>query len=349
MHIEVEQDGLALQTREADVGVAGQTMLKAAVQTGLGDVLQDAVDDVVTQLLLVGHALFQMLGRHLEGLAHASDASDVLSTSAVACFLAAAVDEVLGPDALAAVQSAHALGAVELVSAHGQHIHAQLLDIHGDGTHSLNRIGVHPDAVLVGDLSDLLDGLDGADLVVGHHDADEGGVGADSSLDILRTDVALRGGLDISDLETQTLESCHAVHDGVVLESAGDEVLLVLAGLGEGSTLHSPVVGLRAAAGEEDLGRGGVDGLCHLCAALVHELLGLIAHTIMAAGVAAGAVQCLDHHSQCFGSAGSGSSVIQINHFFCVFHRNGSFLLKYGSTAPSRGPGRCPHIFHLTE
>ena len=201
----------------------------------------------------------------------------------------------------------------------------------------------------MGDLSDLLDGLDGADLVVGHHDADEGGVGADSSLDILRADVALRGGFDIGDLEAQTLESGHAVHDGVMLESAGDEVLLVLAGLGEGSTLHSPVVGLRAAAGEEDLGRGGVDGLCHLCAALVHELLGLIAHTIMAAGVAAGAAQCLDHHSQCFGSAGCGSSVIQINHFFCVFHRNGSFLLKCGSTAPSRGPGRCPHRFHLTE
>ena len=77
VHIEVEQDGLALQTREADVDVAGQTMLKAAVQTGLGDVLQDAVDDVVTQLLLVGHPLFQMLGRHLEGLAHAGDAGDV--------------------------------------------------------------------------------------------------------------------------------------------------------------------------------------------------------------------------------------------------------------------------------
>ena len=81
------------------------------------------------------------------------------------------------------------------MSAHGQHIHAQLLDVHGDGTHSLNRIGVHPDAVLVGDLSDLLDGLDGADLVVGHHDADEGGIGADRSLDILRADVASVVGL----------------------------------------------------------------------------------------------------------------------------------------------------------
>ena len=46
-----------------------------------------------------------------------------------------------------------------------------------------------PHAVLVGDLRNFLDGLDGADLVVGQHDADEGGVGADSSLDILRADV----------------------------------------------------------------------------------------------------------------------------------------------------------------
>ena len=89
-------------------------MLKAAVQTGLGDVLQDAVDDVVTQLLLVGHALFQMLGRHLEGLAHAGDAGDVLRTGAVACFLAAAVDQVLGPDALAAVQAPIPLGPLNL-------------------------------------------------------------------------------------------------------------------------------------------------------------------------------------------------------------------------------------------
>ena len=49
VHIEVEQDGLALQTREADVGVAGQTMLKAAVQTGLGDVLQDVFAKLWTQ------------------------------------------------------------------------------------------------------------------------------------------------------------------------------------------------------------------------------------------------------------------------------------------------------------
>ena len=46
-----------------------------------------------------------------QGLANAGDAGDVLRTSAVACFLAAAVDEVLSPDALAAVQGAHTLGA----------------------------------------------------------------------------------------------------------------------------------------------------------------------------------------------------------------------------------------------
>ena len=320
VHIQIQQDGLTLQAREADVDIAGQAGGAAAVQAGLGDVLEHAVNDVITQLFLVGHPLVQMGDGHFQGLAHTGDTGHVLGAGAVAGLLAAAVDQVLGPDALAAVQCAHALGAIELVGAHGQHIHAQLLDIHRNGANGLHRIGVHPHAVLVGDLRDLLDGLDGADLVVGHHDADEGGVGADRSLDILRADVALRGGLDISDLEAQTLESCHAVHDGVMLESAGDEVLLVLAGLGEGSTLHSPVVGLRAAAGEEDLRRRRVDGLCHLGAAGVHKLFGLIANAVMAAGVAAGTAQGLGHHCQHLRGTGSRGGIVEINHFLHSFH-----------------------------
>ena len=275
VHIQIQQDGLALQTREADVYIVGQTGAAAAVQAGFGDVLQHAVDDVVPQLGLVGHALVQMGGGDLQGLAHGGDAGHILGACAVAGLLAAAVDQVLGPDALAAVQGAHALGAVELVSAHGQHIHAQLLDVHRDGTHSLHGIGVHPDAMLVSDLSDFLNGLDGADLVVGHHDADEGGIGADGSLHVLRADIALRGGLDIGDFKAQALQRSHAVHDGVVLKRTGDEVLLVLACLGKGSALDRPVVSLRAAAGEEDLRRGSIDGLGHLRAAGVHKLLGL--------------------------------------------------------------------------
>ena len=87
---------------------------------------------------------------------------------------------------------AHALGAVELVGAHRQHIHAQLLDVHRDGTHSLHRIGVHPDAVLMGDLRDLLDGLDGADLVVGHHNADQCSIGTEKLLKSASREICLK-------------------------------------------------------------------------------------------------------------------------------------------------------------
>ena len=206
------------------------------------------------------------------------------------------------------------------MSAHGQHIHAQLLDVHRDGTHSLHGIGVHPDAMLVSDLSDLLDGLDGADLVVGHHDADEGGIGADGSLHVLRADIALRGGLDIGDFKAQALQRSHAVHDGVVLKRTGDEVLLVLACLGKGSALDRPVVSLRAAAGEEDLCRRRVDGLGHLGTAGVHKLFGFIANAVMAAGVAAGTAQGLGHHCQHLRGTGSRGSIVEINHFLHSFH-----------------------------
>ena len=111
MHIQIQQDGLALQTREADVHIVGQTGAAAAVQAGFRDVLQHAVDDVVPQLGLVGDALVQMGGGDLQGLAHGGDAGHILGACAVAGLLAAAVDQILGPDALAAVQCAHALGA----------------------------------------------------------------------------------------------------------------------------------------------------------------------------------------------------------------------------------------------
>ncbi len=133
----------------------------------------------------MGHRRIEDGRSHLQCLAHASDAGHVLSACTVAGFLTAAIDQILGPYALAAVQGAHALGAVELVGAHGQHIHAQLLHVHRDGTHSLHGVGVHPHAMLVSDLGDFLDGLDGADLVVGHHDADQRGIGTDGSFHVL--------------------------------------------------------------------------------------------------------------------------------------------------------------------
>ena len=186
--------------------------------------------------------------------------------------------------------------------------------------------------MLVGDLGDLLDGLDSADLVVGHHDADQCGIGTDGGFHVLGADVALGGGADIGHLKAYALQCSHAVHDGVVLESAGDEVLLVLAGLGEGSALHGPVVGLGAAAGKEELRRTCIDGLCHLRTAGVHEFLGLVAHTVMAAGVAAGTAERLHHYLQHLRCTGCGGSIIYINHFFCVFHKNDPFSLNACAT-----------------
>ena len=90
----------------------GKTGAAAAVQAGFRDVLQHAVDDVVPQLGLVGHALVQMGGGDLQGLAHGGDAGHILGACAVAGLLAAAVDQVLGPHALTAVQGTHALGAL---------------------------------------------------------------------------------------------------------------------------------------------------------------------------------------------------------------------------------------------
>lgn len=112
----------------------GRRGLRPLIQAGFRDVLEDAVNDIIAQLALVGHALIQMRRGGLQCLAHGSNAGHVLGACTVAGLLTAAIDQVLGPYALAAIQGTHALGAVELVGAHGQHIHAQFLQ-HPRGWH----------------------------------------------------------------------------------------------------------------------------------------------------------------------------------------------------------------------
>ena len=77
---------------------------------------------------------------------------------------------------LANVQSADAFGSIEFVSADRVEVHAQFVDVDGDAPGSLHAVAVHNGLCLVGDGRDLTDRLDGAEFIVGVHDADEHGV-----------------------------------------------------------------------------------------------------------------------------------------------------------------------------
>ena len=69
-----------------------------------------------------------------------------------------------------------------------------------------------------------------------------------------------------------------------------------------------------------------MDGLGHLRAAGVHELLGLVANAVVAAGVTAGTAQGLDHDSQHLGCAGSRGGIVEIDDLFRRLHAAGGFI-----------------------
>src|SRR5436309_1226097 len=71
------------------------------------------------------------------------------------------------------VERADALGAVDEMRGARQQVDAHRLDVDGDLADGLRGVGVEDDPLLIGDLSDGGNVLDGPDLVVGEHHRDE--------------------------------------------------------------------------------------------------------------------------------------------------------------------------------
>ena len=141
-------------------------------------------------------------------------------------------------------------------------------------------------ALFMAELGDLRDGLDGADFVVHHHHAHQGGVVGDCGGHVGKAHHAVGVDIEIRHGEALLLQRLHGVEHGVVLKGRGDEVLLPLLGAKQCAGQKRLIVGLAAAAGEVDL-----PGLCaqaggHIRPGLVQQLLGPLAHGVQAGRVA---------------------------------------------------------------
>ena len=111
---------------------------------------------------------------------------DVLSACATAHLVIGAVHEFLYLDTAPDVQYADALRSVELVSCDGQKVHAKVVYIDRNLADRLSAVGVHNRAVPMGDVGNLPNRLDCADLVVGVHDRNHDGPISDCVLHLLR-------------------------------------------------------------------------------------------------------------------------------------------------------------------
>ena len=261
LHVEQEQQALALDTLEAEAHVAGEAIHGIAVECAVRD-LGQAVDQAVAQGADPFRVLVEVRAGVFERRSHAHDGRDVLRTRALAALLCAALDEVRQENALTGVQHAGALWTVEFVRGERQQVDVLRLDVNGQMPRGLHGVGVEQHARLAADGADLADRQDGADLVVGVHDGNQARILADGVFHLLRRHGA--DGADGEKLDGEALffELLERVQHGVVLECGRNDVLFAFAFAEVRGGEDGLIVGLAAAGGEVNFARGSVQAFC---------------------------------------------------------------------------------------
>ena len=117
----------------------------------------------------------QILARQFRSLAQANDARNIFSAGAAIAFVMAAVELRFERRAGANVERANSLGTVNFVRGNGEQIHAEAIYVERQLSRGLHRVTMKANIGFGGDAADFLDGLDGAEFVVGVHHADENG------------------------------------------------------------------------------------------------------------------------------------------------------------------------------
>ena len=113
--VEQQNKALALDGCDGKAAVAGQTVCGVAGENGLGN-LEDALDKAVRQSAYTCALFLHLDSLEACCLAEAYDARNILGAAAAVLLLAAAGDKGVGADACTDINSAYAIGAVDLMA-----------------------------------------------------------------------------------------------------------------------------------------------------------------------------------------------------------------------------------------
>ena len=182
----------------------------------------------------------------------------------------------------------------------------------GDLADGLGAVAVHQSAVAVSDCGDLRDGLDRADLVVGVHDGDEEGFGGDGLLDLLRVDETVFVDGEVGGADALRLQVAADLGHRGVLDGRSDDVVAAVT-VGSGDSLDGVVVGLGAAAGEDEIVFRAAEHTGNLLAGAVDSLTSGETEGVAAGGVAEEPVHVGQHGLGDGGVDGSGGVVVQVD------------------------------------
>ena len=176
------------------------------------------------------------------------------------------------------------------------------LHVHGDVADGLHRVRVERDAPLAAERADGLNGLDGADLVVGEHDGHERRVLPDGRSHVLDADNTVFVHIQQRHVKTLTAELIERMQHRMVLKFCGYQMFFPLTGAVSGGGDDGLIVSLAAAGGEHDLARiGSADQLRDLGAAGEQMLGRLLPDGVERAGIAVDLVKIRKHGFLCGG------------------------------------------------
>ena len=212
------------------------------------------------------------------------------------------------------VKQAGALGTVKFVCAHGDQIGVKLLNvIKWFLAEPLNGVGVKNYFAFTTEGADFDDWLEGADFVVRGHDGNEHSVRAEGAFEIFNGDAAFTVHGQTGDGEAFVFfQIIEAMQNRMVLDGRGDEVF-ALGFEQTGDSENGQVIGLGAAAGEDDFAGLGTQKFSGAVPGIVEQGTGFAANVMDGRGIAPDFVQKRQHGRAYAWVERRGGVVIEIN------------------------------------
>lgn len=211
-------------------------------------------------------------------------------------------------------KSAGAFWSVNLVGAEGNEIGVELGNrMKGDLAERLHRVGMKDHAPFAADQTKRRDRLNGAGLIVGGHDRNEGGVGADGGTQVVGIDES--GGIhgQVSDAEAlAAAEVIEAVKNGVVFDGGCDQVASLVAEAA-GDTEDREIAAFGAAAGEDHLTGLATQEMGRPIPKEIQLTPGFATDVMDAGRIAKGLLEKRQHGQPHLGVERSGGVVVQID------------------------------------
>ncbi len=244
-----------------------------AVESDSPDLFFEAVAQTIPHPLHVQGVPAEVALRQFAGLSQGRDPGDVFRSCAPSALVPCAVHEFFKRHVASHVKRSDPLGGINLVSRHGQEVHAELLHGGGDFPRRLGGVGVKKNTALPGHLRDLFNGLNRSHLVIGVHDRDEDRLRRQDLFERFQVDQPRPVHGNGAHSESHGLKMPADLCDGRMLDGGGDNMAPVIPP-GESGALDGMVVGFRSAAGENNFDGIAIEKIGRLAPGLFDGLSG---------------------------------------------------------------------------